>query len=160
MKTRRVRLLELRVSAGGEPPLVVLKEADGERLLPIWTNYDGMTAIVGATEASKTETVTTHELIRDLMMLFSHQIESVVITGYEDGRYFAELTVDKRKLILRPSDGIAISVLSGCPLLCVDDVLDAAGVHPEPQAEVERFRQFLEEVDPGDFDLGEPSPES
>jgi bifunctional DNase/RNase len=160
MKTHRLRLQELRVSTGGEPPLVVLREAEGERLVPIWTNYDGMTAIVGATEASKTETVTTHELIRDLMMLLGHRIEAVTITGYEDGRFFAEIAVDKQKLLLRPSDAIAISILSGCPLLCAEDVLDAAGVHPEPQAEVERFRQFLEEVDPGDFDLDEPSSET
>ncbi|MDR1712023.1 MAG: bifunctional nuclease family protein [Propionibacteriaceae bacterium] len=152
MTALELRLQEVRVSTGGEPPLVVLREAKGERLLPIWTNFDGVTAIVAATEAAKTEVITMHELLRDLLAIHGHRVEAVRLTGFEDGRFFAEITVSGKTLLLRPTDAIAMSVLTGCTIHCAAEVLDAAGVHPEPLEEVARFREFLDSVDPTDFE--------
>ncbi|MDR1238187.1 MAG: bifunctional nuclease family protein [Propionibacteriaceae bacterium] len=156
MTTHELRLLELRVNTGGEPPLIVLQEVGGDRLLPIWTNFDGMTAIVAATEASKAEVSSAQVLLTELLTAFGHKLEAISITGFEDGRFFTEITVDKLKFGLRPTDAIALSFLAGCRITCDEEVLAAAGILPEAAQEVERFREFLDSVEPTDFSSDGP----
>ncbi|MDR1430528.1 MAG: bifunctional nuclease family protein [Propionibacteriaceae bacterium] len=151
MSTLELRLLELRVNIGGEPPLIVLQEVGGDRRLPIWTDFDGMTSVVAATEAAKAEAVCAQALIVDLLVAFEHKLEAVSIVDYEDGRFFAEITVDKHTFNLRPTDAIALSILAGCRITCTEKVLAAAGVFSEAGQEVERFREFLDSVKPVDF---------
>jgi bifunctional DNase/RNase len=84
-------------------------------------------------------------------------LERVEITRLDEGTFYASLALhgDAGEVVLdaRPSDSIALAVRAGCPILVAEDVMDAAGIVPDESAEeeVERFRDFLDTVDPEDF---------
>ena len=79
------------------------------------------------------------------------------ITELEGGTFYAVLVIDDTEISARPSDAIALALRVGSDIFCADDVLDAAGIEmPEAEEdEVEKFREFLDNVDPDDFVTGE-----
>ncbi|MFT4108083.1 bifunctional nuclease family protein [Propionicimonas sp.] len=166
---RELKVVEIRVSTGDAVPLVVLEEVDGShRLLPIWMSHGGASAIFSATEDPDPERPNIHDLAWRLVDSGSDALDAVRIVAYEDGQFFAELVLGSRCVAARPSDAIAFALRAGCPIHCVDEVLDQAGIDPaqgvspgEPAGaddEVERFREFLDTVNPDDFtgDAGDP----
>lgn len=165
-----VRVVEIRVSTGDSPPLVVLAEVGGAgRLLPIWMSHGGASAIFGATEEPDPQRPSIHDLAWQLAEAAADPVTAARITGHDDGQFFAELVMGDHTLPARPSDAIALALRIGCPIECADDVLDSVGISPtetlpdrpdgEPtDDEVERFREFLDTVTPEDFsgDEGQP----
>ena len=75
------------------------------------------------------------------------------ITAIEEGTYIAEIQVDQTTIPARPSDAIALAIRCGADIRCAEEVLDTAGVEvPEQEAdEVEKFREFLDNISPEDF---------
>jgi bifunctional DNase/RNase len=165
---REVKVIEIRVSTGDAPPLVVLAEVDGAgRLLPVWMSHGGASAIFSATEEPDDERPNIHDLAWRLAEAATDPIVAVRITSYSDGQFYAELVLGEHTLPSRVSDAIALALRIGCPIECADVVLDEAGVSAgdgilspgEPaEDEVERFREFLDTVTPEDFtgDEGKP----
>jgi bifunctional DNase/RNase len=165
---REVKVVEIRVSTGDAPPLVVLAEVDGAgRLLPVWMSHGGASAIFSATEEPDDERPNIHDLAWRLAEAATDPVEAVRITSYSDGQFFGELVLGERTIPSRVSDAIALALRIGCPIECADVVLDEAGVSAvdaldlpgEPaEDEVERFREFLDTVTPEDFtgDEGKP----
>lgn len=164
-----LRVIEIRVSTGEAAPLVVLAEVGGrERLLPIWMSHGGASAIFSATEDPDPLRPNIHDLAWGIVEGSAEQLASVLITRFEDGQYFAELFIGERSIPARASDAIALALRAGCRIECVDDVLDEVGVLPgtppdgaaagPAEAEVERFREFLDSVTPEDFTGGEAEP--
>lgn len=165
---REVRVVEIRVSTGDSPPLVVLAELEGaERLLPIWMSHGGASAIFSATEEPDEDRPNIHDVAWRLAEATVEPLEAVRITRYSDGQYFAELVLGELTLAARASDAIALALRVGCPIECAESVLDEAGLSPEEplvppgepaEDEVERFREFLDKVTPEDFtgDEGKP----
>lgn len=165
---REVKVVEIRVSTGEAPPLVVLAELDGAgRLLPVWMSHGGASAIFSATEEPDERRPNIHDLAWRLAEVATSPLAEVRIISYDDGQFYAELVLGERTLAARASDAIALALRAGCPIRCADEVLDEAGVGPgdalEPAAvpaedEVERFREFLDTVTPEDFtgDEGKP----
>lgn len=164
-----VRVVEIRVSTGDSAPLVVLAEVGGrERLLPIWMSHGGASAIFSATEEPDAVRPNIHDLAWQLVEMAAEPLDSVRITGYDDGQFYAELAFGERRVGARPSDAIALALRLGCSIHCADDVLEAAGVEPDrtgsgaapaqSEEEVERFLEFLDSVTPEDFsgDEGQP----
>jgi bifunctional DNase/RNase len=165
---REVRVVEIRVSTGDTSPLVVLAEVGGrERLLPIWMSHGGASAIFSATEEPDPRRPNIHDLAWRLAESSAEPLSGVRITAYEDGQFYGELTFGTRVVPARVSDAIALALRLGCPIACVDEVLDLAGVEPagadtaadsgQADEEVERFREFLDTVTPEDF-TGEDQP--
>ncbi len=109
----------------------------------------------------------THDLIVDILAGLQHRLSEVRITELDGGTFYAVLSIDGQEISSRPSDAIAIALRVGCTVRCADDVLDEAGVMmPDEQesataetadsdTEVEKFREFLERVDPDDFVTGD-----
>ena len=82
------------------------------------------------------------------------ELEEVRIVDVRDGVFFASLIfASGAEVEARPSDSIALALRSGARIVCTEDVLDEAGIQStrEEDEEVERFREFLEEVAPDDF---------
>lgn len=158
---REMKVSEVRVSTPEDAPVVVLREVDGGRLLPIWMSAGGAAAIVSATEDADPYRPCIHDLATEIVQSLGRRVEQARIVGFDDGQFFAEVVISGQAIAARPSDAIAIALRAGCPILCREGVLDAAGVaeHPVasepegPQAEeeVERFREFLDSVSPDDF---------
>ena len=165
---RELKVVEIRVSTGESPPLVVLAEADGAgRLLPVWMSHGGASAIFSATEEPDDERPNIHDLAWRLAEAATDPVQAVRITSYSDGQFYAELVLGENTMPCRVSDAIALALRIGCPIQCAEIVLDEAGVSPDDtlvapvvpaEDEVERFREFLDTVTPEDFtgDEGKP----
>ena len=88
-------------------------------------------------------------------------VTRVDITDLRDGIFYAELVFDNAVTVsARPSDAIALALRTGSPLFAAEHVLDSAAVEmpgeeeEEAEAEVEAFREFLDQVTPEDFEGG------
>ena len=96
----------------------------------------------------------THDLLKDVVGAVGRTLAEVRITRLEDGVFYAELDLgDGAVVSARPSDAIALALRTSSPILVDDNVLDEAGVAipDEEEDEVERFREFLDQVTPEDF---------
>ncbi|MEP6760289.1 MAG: bifunctional nuclease family protein [Sporichthyaceae bacterium] len=144
----------VRVEMPSNQPIVLLKESDGERYLPIWIGAVEATAIAFAQQGVVPPRPLTHDLIRDLLKAAGQELAQVRITSLQDGVFYAELVFTSGlEVSARPSDAIAIALRTGSPIFGAEEVLDEAGIAipDEQEDEVEKFREFLDGVSPDDF---------
>jgi bifunctional DNase/RNase len=87
-----------------------------------------------------------------------HELSEVRITEVRDGVFYAILVLgDGIEVSARPSDSIALALRTGSRIVCSEEVLDEAGlaVPDDQEEEVEKFREFLDQIKPEDFDAGQ-----
>ena len=141
-------------------PIVLLRESGGERYLPIWIGAVEATAIAFAQQGVVPPRPLTHDLIKDLLAATGHELNEVQITEVKDGIFYASLVLgDGVSVSARPSDSIALALRTGSRIVCADAVLEEAGltVPDEQEDEVEKFREFLDNINPEDFDAQQES---
>jgi uncharacterized protein len=145
-------------------PIVLLRESSGERYLPIWVGAVEATAIAFAQQGVVPPRPLTHDLLKNVIDATGHELTEVQITEVRDGVFYANLVFGGGiEVSARPSDSIALALRTGSRIFCSDDVLDEAGlaVPDDQEEEVEKFIEFLDQINPEDFDAGaDPSPES
>lgn len=157
-----LELVGVRVELPSNTPVVVLRELGGrKRQLSIFIGGPEATAIAFAMEGVDTPRPLTHDLFCNVLGELATTLERVVITELRDTTYYATLHLTAsghvKEVSSRPSDGIALAVRAGCPIFAEEDVLDEAGfieeadVDESPEAVVEEFRQFIDNVSPEDF---------
>lgn len=156
----RLSLVGVRVEVPTNQPIVLLRETEGQRHLPIFIGPPEATAIVYALQGMETPRPMTHDLFKTVLDDLSVKIERVVITELHDGTFFAELEIlrngESQRISSRPSDAIALAVRyeDPIPIFAEEAVLDEAGVlfeAEETEDEIEEFREFLDHVHPEDF---------
>lgn len=148
-------MVGVRVEMPTNQPLVLLRETEGTRYLPIWIGAVEASAIAYAQEGAETPRPLTHELMQQMVVALGDELEEVRILDVQDGVFFASLVfASGAEVEARPSDSIALALRAGARIVCTEDVLDEAGIQStrEEDEEVERFREFLDEVAPEDFD--------
>jgi len=151
---RELEVVGVRVEMPTNQPLVLLRETDGTRYLPIWIGAVEASAIAYAQEGAETPRPLTHELMQDIVVALGDELLEVRITDVSDGVFFACLIFESgAEVEARPSDSIALALRCAARIVCTEDVLDEAGIQStrEEDEEVERFREFLDEVGPQDF---------
>jgi uncharacterized protein len=149
----------VRVELPSNQPIVLLKESAGDRYLPIWIGAVEATAIAFAQQGIVPARPLTHDLIKDILQAVGANLESVMITELRDGVYYADLRFgDGTSVSARPSDAIALAIRAGTVIYAEESVLDAAGITipDEQESEVERFREFLDQISPEDFETEAP----
>ncbi|MDX6207363.1 MAG: uncharacterized protein QOE76_1635 [Frankiales bacterium] len=147
----------VRVELPANQPIVLLKEASGERYLPIWIGAVEATAIAFAQQGIVPPRPLTHDLMRDVVAALGVELTAVHITELRDGVFFAELLFSNGvRVSARPSDAIALAVRTDVTIFADETVLDEAGIviADEQESEVERFREFLDNISPDDFQTG------
>ena len=145
----------VRVEMPSNSPIVLLREVSGERYLPIWIGAVEATAIAFAQQGVVPPRPLTHDLLKDVLEATGTTLEEVRIVSVEDGVFFATLVLSSgAEVSARPSDSIALALRTGTRIVCAEDVLDEAGlaVPAEQEDEVEKFREFLDQVTPEDFE--------
>lgn len=145
----------VRVELPSNQPIVLLKESSGDRYLPIWIGAVEATAIAFAQQGIVPARPLTHDLLKDVLQAVGASLNSVMITELRDGVYYADLRfVDGTSVSARPSDAIALAIRAGTVIYAEDSVLDVAGITipDEQENEVERFREFLDQISPEDFE--------
>ena len=152
---REVEVVGVRVEMPSNQPIVLLRELAGERYLPIWIGAVEATAIAFAQQGVVPPRPLTHDLMKDLLDALGQELAEVQITDMKDGVFFATLVLGSGVEIgARPSDSIALALRTGSRIVCAEEVLDEVGlaVPAEQEDEVERFREFLDQVTPEDFE--------
>ena len=151
-------LVGVRIEYPTNQPIVLLRESRGRRYLAIWIGATEATAIAYALEGVTTPRPFTHDLLRITTEVLGARVARVTVTELRDSVYYADLVLTQKDEDLhvsaRPSDAIALAVRTGAPLYATAQVLDDAGIEikdEDQEAEVERFREFLENLTPEDF---------
>ena len=154
-----MNLVGVRVELPTNSPIVLLREADGQhRVLPIFIGPMEATAIAFALQGVVPQRPMTHDLMRDLLTELGVSVEQIVITELRGGVFYAEITLAvggvRHQVSSRPSDAIALAARLGTTIFADEGVLEEAGVlvgEDDEEDEVERFREFLDQVNPEDF---------
>ena len=144
----------VRVELPNNQPIVLLREVDGDRYLPIWIGPGEATAIAFAQQGLAPARPLTHVLLKNVLEAIGQELTAVRITDLRDGVFYAELVFASGvEVSARPSDAIALALRVGTPIYSSDGVLDDAGIiiPDEQEDEVERFREFLDQISPEDF---------
>lgn len=153
-------LVGVRVEVPTNQPIVLLREDEGSRYLPIFIGQPEATAIVYALQGMETPRPMTHDLFKSVLDDMGTKLEQVVITELHDGTFYAEIQFAREggsyRISSRPSDAIALAVRypDTVPIFADEAVLEEAGVlfeNEEDEEQIEEFREFLDQVRPEDF---------
>ena len=151
-------LVGVRVELPSNQPIVLLKEVDGDRYLPIWIGAVEATAIAFALQGIETPRPMTHDLLRDILSETNVSVDRILISDLVDSTFYATIRMGRDgqavEVSSRPSDAIALAVRINAPIYAEEQVLDQAGIElkDEEESEVEKFREFLDQVSPADFE--------
>ncbi len=152
-----LNLVGVRVELPSNQPIVLLKEHDGERYLPIWIGAMEATAIAFALQGIVTQRPMTHDLLKNVLEEIEVHVERILITELKEGTFYAVIQLSRNgtryEVSSRPSDAIALAVRVNVPIFANEDVLSEASIviRDDEEQEVEKFREFLEHVNPEDF---------
>lgn len=149
-----MRVIGIRVEQPQNQPVLLLRETDGDRYLPIWIGQTEATAIVLEQQGVEPVRPLTHDLIKNLITALGRTLKEVRIVDLQEGTFYADLVFDQDlRVSARPSDSVAIALRVGVPIFAEEPVLAEAGlVMPdEREDEVGKFKEFLESVSPDDF---------
>lgn len=148
----------VRVEVPSNTPIVLLREQSGDRFLPIWVGPVEAVAISSAMEGNQPPRPQTHDLLVATIAALGGTLVRATVTELRESVFFAELEFDlDGKTVTvssRPSDAIALCVRTGTPVFADPAVLDEAGIEirdDEDEAEIEEFREFLEDITVEDF---------
>ena len=160
-----MEVVGVRIELPTNTPILLLREKDGRRFLPIWIGTNEATAIALALEGIEPQRPMTHDLLKMVTESLGAMIDRVVVTHLREGTFFADivLTRNGEEVIVasRPSDAVALATRTNSPVFAARAVLDEGGVEirdEDEEDEIERFREFLEEVTPEDFISGTSDP--
>jgi bifunctional DNase/RNase len=138
-------------------PIVILRDVDNQRALPIWVGPVEANAIALQVENVTLPRPMTHDLIRNLLQDLGVVLRRVLITDLQDGTFFAYLEIVRDGDVLlvdaRPSDALALSLRTSAPIFVESAVLDRAKSTDvsSDQADRDRLEQWLESLDPDDL---------
>ena len=152
---KELEVVGVRVEVPNNNPIVLLREAGGDRYLPIWIGAAEATAIAYAQQGVTPPRPLTHDLFTDVIAALDRRLEEVRITELKAGVFYAELVFDGGlEVSARSSDAIALALRTHSRIVGAEEVLEEAGIHvpDEDEDEVEKFREFLDQISPEDFD--------
>lgn len=138
-------------------PVIILKDLKSNRFLPIWIGQFEATAILMEVQGIRPSRPLTHDLLKTVIDTLKAQVNRIVINDLKEGTFYAQIhmSIDSSSLQIdaRPSDAIALAVRTNAPIFADESVLDQAAITNEggEEEEIERFREFLENVKPEDF---------
>ena len=138
-------------------PIVILKDKDGERVLPIWVGIFEANAIALQVENIATPRPMTHDLLRNIITDLDGEVDRVVVSDLKDSTFFANiyLRVKGERVVVdaRPSDAIALALRTRAPILVEETVIDNAKTvdFASAAADSDRLHQWLESLDPDEM---------
>jgi uncharacterized protein len=135
-------------------PIVILKDKEGERVLPIWVGIFEANAIALQIENIATPRPMTHDLLRNVISDLDGSVDRVVVSDLKDNTFYAiiHLTVRGERVAIdaRPSDAIALALRTRSPILVEETVIDNAKTvdFAAERADNDRLQKWLESLDP------------
>ena len=162
-----VAIDSVRISLMSQHRIVVLKDIQSSRFLPIWIGPFEADAITIELQGAEVPRPLTHDLLRTIVDKLGGEVEHVTITDLRNDTFYAEISLrangNHLEIDSRPSDAIALAVRTHVPVYVADQVMEQAAITPEPDLEgsstpetspessetPEAFRDFLEGLDLG-----------
>lgn len=138
-------------------PIVLLRDPEGQRVLPIWVGVFEANAIAMQIENVPPPRPMTHDLLRNVISDLRGTVERVVVTELKDNTFYAVimLRVDGEAVAIdaRPSDAIALALRTRAPIFVDERVLEAAksSDYAPDQVDEDRLQKWLENLDPDDL---------
>jgi uncharacterized protein len=139
-------------------PIVVLKDVNGNTVLPIWVGIFEANAIALEIEKVSTPRPMTHDLLKTVLMGLEAGVKKVVVSDLRDDTFYAMIWLEKNGELIsvdsRPSDALALALRLDCPIFVDDSVLKSSKMTATVNEKVqsEELRKWLENL--GDEDLG------
>lgn len=125
----------IRVSLMSQQRIVILREQNAERYLPIWIGVYEAEAITIALQEVEVARPLTHDLLNSVFNQLGARIQRVEVVSLRDETFYGNIVVEKDGQTLnidsRPSDALAIAVRARVPVLVARSVMDSAGIIPE-----------------------------
>lgn len=158
----RVVISSIRVSLMSPHRVILLKEVDSERQLPIWIGPFETDAIVVELQQIETARPLTHDLLKTVIAELGGTVSHVTVNALRDDYFTARVIIDKNGDVLeidsRPSDAIALAVRAQVPIFVSEEVMEEAGVLPEEEIssagdidvsdeELDVYHDFLDTLD-------------
>ena len=138
-------------------PIVILRDKDGQKVLPIWVGIFEANAIALQIENIATPRPMTHDLLRNVIHDLKAEVEKIVVCDLQENTFYAliylSLADDTVAIDARPSDAIALALRARAPIFVEDSVIDHAKTvdfAPE-KGDSERLQKWLESLDPDDM---------
>jgi bifunctional DNase/RNase len=157
-----VEIDSIRVSLMSQHRIVILKDVDSERFLPIWIGPYEAEAITVSLQETEVLRPLTHDLLRNVLQMLGAEVLRINITELRDDVFYARivLRVDGREIEIdsRPSDALALSVRVHVPVFVAESVMEEASTEPESDIEAEQpgeptderlevFKDFIDSID-------------
>jgi uncharacterized protein len=125
----------IRVSLMSQQRIVILREANADRYLPIWIGVYEAESITIALQEVEVARPLTHDLVKNIFQQLNARVLRVEVVALRDDTYYGNIVaeVDGRTLNIdsRPSDALALAVRTHVPILVARSVMDSAGIIPE-----------------------------
>ena len=153
----KMNLEGVRIELPSQKPIILLKEDDGNRYLPIWIGPFEASAIALEMSHIRTPRPMTHDLIMNIVRNLKIKIDNIEISDLRDNTFYAIINIinyDSKLIRIdsRPSDAIATAVRSNCNIFVAEKVLDSGGLIIQSiDEEIDKFKDFLDHVSPEDF---------
>jgi uncharacterized protein len=135
-------------------PIIILRDREGQRVLPIWVGIFEANAIALQMENVATPRPMTHDLLRNVIEDLKGQVTKVLISDLKDNTFYALIYVesagDMVAIDARPSDAIALALRTQAPIFVEETVIDnAKGIDfGTEKADSDRLQKWLESLDP------------
>jgi len=139
-------------------PIVILKEASGSNILPIWVGVYEANAIQLEIEKVVTPRPMTHDLIKSVLLGLQAHVRKIVVTNIKDDTFYAVIWIEREGQMVsidsRPSDALALALRIDCPIYVDDVVLNSSKSQSAAKEGInnEELKRFLENLN--DEDLG------
>ena len=138
-------------------PVVILKDLEGKRHLPILIGPFEATAIALALEGTQVPRPLSHDLMKSVIEALKARVDRVVIHDIQENTFFAkvvlESTVGPLEIDARPSDSIALALRTGSPIYVSDQIIleESEEKSKDDHGEFNDFRRFIDDLKPSDF---------
>jgi bifunctional DNase/RNase len=139
-------------------PIVVLKDTQGQAILPIWVGIYEANAIALEIEKVQTPRPMTHDLLKNVLLGLNVLVRKVVVSDLRDDTFYALIWVEREGQMMsidsRPSDALALALRVDCPIFVDDEVLKSSksSTSLTEKGSTEELRKWLEGL--SDEDLG------
>jgi hypothetical protein len=138
-------------------PVMLLKEIDGNKILPIFIGPIEATAIAYAMENIKLVRPMTVDLLKLIVDGLKAKVKRVIVSSLKDDTFYAEIIIENDGHILsvdaRPSDSVGLAVRAKAPIYVADEIMSAAGIvmTEEEEARLSELRDSLRNILPEEF---------
>lgn len=149
----------IRVSLMSQQRIVILREQNADRYLPIWIGVYEAESITIALQEVEVARPLTHDLLASIFRQLEARILRVEVVALRDDTYFGNIVVEKNGNLLnidsRPSDALAVAVRAHVPILVARAVMDSAGIIPEEDLQEESALPDQAAAEPGASEEGD-----